>query len=157
MNRRGGRSPGGSARRSGWVLRAVGVAVLPLALSACSGDEGHGETYHPAEVVDVSGSDVKQVTFTEDAARRVGLATATAESSGPHVTVPYEALVYDGQGESWVYEVSDDLSFMRQAVTVDRIEADVVFLTKGLEEGDTVVTTGSTEVYGEELGIGGSH
>ena len=46
---------------------------------------------------------------------------------------------------------------MRRPVTVERIDAGRVFLTRGPAAGTTVVTTGAAEVYGAELEIAASH
>ena len=46
---------------------------------------------------------------------------------------------------------------MRTKVTVDRIEKNRASLSVGPAPGVQVVTTGSAEVYGAELDIGGKH
>ena len=144
--------------RHGLLKVGVAAIVLTLALSGCAEiEEKPGSTYEPAKVGAADRLGVKQVTFTAEAARRVELKTVAAVRSGPHIVVPYAALIYDGQGESWVYTVSRPLTYLRAKVVVDKVEGDRVFLTSGPRVGTHVVTVGATEVYGAELDIAGSH
>lgn len=143
--------------------RAVpaGVAALVLAgvtlLSGCQEVESAATEsgYQPSEVEEVDGGDAVQVTFTRDAASRVGLQRAAAVTVDGQTVVSYAALIYDGQGVPWVYTAPDELTFRRVQVDVDRIEGDRVFLSGGLAAGTQVVTVGATEVYGTEMGISG--
>jgi hypothetical protein len=141
--------------------RRHGVALLLAALPIAGCTEVESATvdgYHPSSVEELDGSDVKRVTFTEEGARRTGLRTAAVESQGDHRVVPYEALIYDGQGTPWVYAAAGGkLSFQRAEIAVDRIEGDRVLLGNGPPAGTKVVTVGASEVYGSELGIEGGH
>ncbi len=47
--------------------------------------------------------DLKRVTFTAEGAERIGLETAEVGRSGGHKVVPYAALIYDPEGETYVY------------------------------------------------------
>jgi multidrug efflux pump subunit AcrA (membrane-fusion protein) len=100
---------------------------------------------------------VQRVTFDERGAEQVSLRTATVRRQGKRTVVPYAALIYDGQGASWVYTSPDPLTFVRVAVDVVRIEDDRVLLRDGPRPGTSVVTTGAAEVYGAELEIAGGH
>ena len=144
--------------RSGPVLLGM-VALAALAVSGCkeATEATVSSGYEPSHVEAVGDSDVQKVTFTDVGAEQVGLATATAQQRGASTVVPYAALIYDGQGVTWVYTVADDLTFIRSQVKVDHIEGDQVLLSDGLGRGAEVVTAGAAEVYGAELGIGGGH
>jgi hypothetical protein len=137
------------------VLALCATAVLGACASVeeASTDDG----YHPATVEEVAGTDLHVVTLTKDGAARIGLQTAEAEQAGDLVTVPYAALIYDGDGAPWVYVADGARAFQRQSIVIDRIEGDQVFVSEGLEAGERVATVGVTEVYGAELGIDGSH
>lgn len=140
------------------VLTALVVIALVLALSGYRDIEpASADVYVPATVEEIADSEVKLVTFTEEGAARVDLATAIAQPSGPYTAVPYAALIYDGQGVAWVYTNAKPLTFLRAKVVVDRVEGDVVLLSDGVLPGTAVVTVGATEVYGAELGIEGGH
>lgn len=140
------------------VLAALVVIALALALSGYRDIEpASADVYVPATVEEIADSEVKLVTLTEEGAARVDLATAIAQPSGPYTAVPYAALIYDGQGVTWVYTNAKPLTFLRAKVVVDRVEGDVVLLSDGVLPGTAVVTVGATEVYGAELGIEGGH
>ena len=140
------------------VLAALVVIALALALSGYRDIEpASADVYVPATVEEIADSEVKLVTLTEEGAARVDLATAIAQPSGPYTAVPYAALIYDGQGVTWVYTNAKPLTFLRAKVEVDRVEGDVVLLSDGVLPGTAVVTVGATEVYGAELGIEGGH
>jgi hypothetical protein len=113
--------------------------------------------HQPAQVEEVAGLDVKRVTFDQEAADRVSLRTAAVRKTSRGTVVPYDALIYDGQGVSWVYTSRSALTFQRVRVVVDRIVGDKVWITDGPAPGTRVVTVGSTEVYGAELDIAGGH
>jgi hypothetical protein len=142
------------ARRGAALL----VLVLGLLVSGCREiPEASSATYQPAEVTELAGLDVKQVQFTAEGADRVDLETVTAQRRGRYTVVPHAAIIYDGQGVPWVYTATAPLTFVRTKVVVDRVEGDRVLLSAGLPAGTEVVTVGSTELYGAELGIGDSH
>jgi len=136
---------------------AAFIVVTALLLTGCSGAPPDGEKYHPAEIEEIDGSDIKKVTITEDAASRIGLELATANLDGTLTVVPYAALIYDGEGDPWVYEAHGDLTFVRAEVEVELIDGDLVWLSEGLSPGTRVATTGATELYGAELEIDASH
>lgn len=137
---------------------ALAAAVAGLLLAGCSGgDEAAGDAYYPSHVEDIEGSDVKHISITDDAALRIGLETAEVVAAGDLLAAPYGALIYDGLGKPWLYVVEKPLEFVRHAVVIDRIEGDRVLISEGVRPGDQVATVGSTEIYGTELGIDGSH
>lgn len=138
-------------------LTAVGVAVTALLVAGCSGTNPDKDIYSPVELEAIADSDVKQVVLTEDAARRIGLKSVPAQEDGEQVTVPYAALIYDGGGDIWVYAASEDLTFVRTEIDVDRIDGDVAWLSEGLTPGTPVVTVGAAEIYGAEMEISGKH
>ena len=147
-----------SGRGRGAASAAPAVVVLGLLLSGCSQVAAESAAvYQPAEVTEVDGRDVKQVTLTAEGADRVDLQTMTAQRRGRYTDVPYAALIYDGQGVAWVYTVTAPLTFLRTRVEVDRIDEDRALLSAGPPPGTEVVTVGASEVFGAELGIGDSH
>ena len=148
-------SGGAPPHRRAFSLALVAAAI---AVSGCTEvEEASVDGYEPAHLEEVEGSEAKQVTFTREGAARTGLQTATVRRKGRHRVVPYTALIYDGDGKSWVYSALGPLTFMRTAVQVARVDGDRVLITDGPPADSEVVTVGSTEVYGAELEIGGSH
>jgi hypothetical protein len=126
-------------------------------------------TDRPVTVDPVPGTDVRRVTLTPRAAERLGIETAvlgqgegagaTAASRlaataprGARTTVPYSAVLYDARGETWVYTSPEALVFVRERVSVERIDGNRVILTNGPPAGTTIVTVGGAELLAAELG-----
>jgi hypothetical protein len=133
------------------------VLAVALSMSGCAEleEESGPPKYEPAALSPAEPVGVKKVTFTEDAARRVGLQTSTVSARGRYLIVDYAALIYDKTGLTWVYTVPEPLNYLRVKVAVERVAGQRVTLTRGPAAGTTVVTTGAAEVYGAELGIAG--
>ncbi len=109
----------------------------------------------PAVVDTVVGSELKQVTLTQDAAERIDLETASiTQGQGAETVVPYGAVIYDAEGIAWAYVVKGDNIFVREELAIDRIEADSAYLTGGPAIGTPVVVVGVAELFGAETGIG---
>jgi len=70
------------------------------------------------------------------------------------LVVPVSAIVYDLDGGAWVYEADSSLAYVRRRVEVRDEVADLAIITRGLEVGTAVVTTGAAELYGMEFGVG---
>ena len=105
-------------------------------------------------VTEIEGSDIKQVTLTEKAVERVGLEMGTVADTAGTKTVPYASVLYDKDGAAWVYTSPQPLTFVRAAISVSEITDDTAFLTDGPAIGTEVVTIGTAELFGAELGIG---
>jgi len=68
--------------------------------------------------------------------------------------VPYSAVIYDINGNTWVYLNPDPLVFVRQAISVERIDGDRALISENLPAGTKIVTVGVIELYGTETGVG---
>jgi hypothetical protein len=75
-------------------------------------------------------------------------------ASGSRVVVPYAAVLYDAQGDTWVYTSASPLVFVRHRIKVDYIEGDRAVLLEGPAVGTTVVTIGAAELLGTEFKVG---
>jgi hypothetical protein len=142
------------------VLLALtgGVLAVSLGLSGCNEVEtATAEPYQPATLSEADDAGVKTVTLTEPAVQAIELLSTPVKSVGGRKVVPYDALIYDGHGDSWVYTVVDKLTYRRARVTVSDIKEPSVLLSDGPAVGTRVVTRGSTEVYGAELEMEGKH
>jgi hypothetical protein len=142
-----------------WVAALLLLAVPPLA--GCQGEEEEAavNANEPATVELVEGSDdLYEITLTPEAAERIDLQTAVVRTEGEgadeRTVVPYSAIVYETDGETWVYTSADDLSFVRAQIVVQEIEADRAVLSEGPSAGTEVVTVGAAELFGAEHGIG---
>lgn len=159
-------------RRSRCIVAAV-LAAGALGLTACSNAASSAEAAgngQAAKVEAVAGRDVKQVTLTSQAARRLGITTVTVGAPAPAASnggqgagagsaavVPYSAVLYDPDGGTWVYTVTAPFTYVREKVVVatvggDRGDQAVLYL--GPPAGTEVVSVGVIELYGAELGVG---
>jgi len=80
---------------------------------------------------------------------------STVSSGATPKIVPYEAVLYDLNGQAWVFTNPEPLVYVRAPVTIDYIEGDLAVLSEGPPAGTEVVTAGASELYGAETGIGG--
>lgn len=127
------------------------IAGLPL--SACGGSPANGEEpggEEAAAVEPIKGTDVNRVTLTEDAAKRLGVQTASVQRIGGLKVAPDAAVVYAPQGKTFMYASPKPLTFVRREITVDHIDGTKAILSHGPPVGTAVVTVGSQELYGVE-------
>jgi hypothetical protein len=145
------------------------VAALGLGTSACTrgqATEGEGGASDAVKVEPIDGTELSRVILSQQAAERLGIQTAQVRearvAAGAHggkaVTrkvIPYAAVLYDEQGHTWTFTNPDPLTFLRQKIGVDYIQGDLAVLSAGPAVGVSVVTVGSAELLGAELGVGG--
>lgn len=67
--------------------------------------------------------------------------------------IPYAAVIYDVNGDTWVYYNPEPLVFIRAPITIDYIEDSLAYLTDGPAVNTSVVTVGGAELYGAEVGV----
>jgi hypothetical protein len=129
--------------------------VLPLLLTACGGSSGSAEEASgPATVELIEGTDISRITLTAKAVERLDIQTTAVEKSGAGKVIPYSAVLYSPNGETWTYVSSKPMTFLRHAIVVDRIVGNKAYLTKGPAAGAKVATVGVAELYGAESGLG---
>lgn len=120
-----------------------------LLLSACGAKTPAGEKVAPSILEPVEGTDLSKVILTEKAAERIGVETVSANG----MEVPYAAVIYDIEGNTWIYTNPEPLTFVREPITIDHIEGDTAFLAESLPGQLSVVTVGVAEIYGTETGV----
>ena len=126
------------------------MMVAALQLLACGPKPATTtEKINPATLEEIEGSELQRVILTEKAAERIGLETVPASK----MVVPYSAVIYDVEGNTWVYTNPAPLTFVRALIVIDRIEGDQVFLSQELNSGAPIVTVGVSEIYGAETGV----
>ena len=74
-------------------------------------------------------------------------------SATPRKVIPYAAVIYDTEGNTWVYTNPEPLVFVRQPIVVDYFAGDSAVLSEGPESGTAVVIVGGSELLGTELGV----
>ena len=128
------------------------IAILIIAglLSACAPKSTNVEKIEPYHLEVIEGSDFQRVILTEKASQRLDIQTAPVRDGN---IIPYAAVLYGLNGETWTYTNPEPLVFVRQSIVIDRIEGDSAFLSEGPDTGTAVVIIGVAELYGAEVGV----
>jgi hypothetical protein len=133
------------------------LLIAGVLLSACGPTGSKAASVKPALVEEIQGSVFKRVTLTEKAAERLDIQTAPVReeqvNGAQRLVVPYAAVIYGLEGETWAYTNLEPLVFVRQPIQVDRIQGDLAILSEGPAVGTPVVTVGVAELYGAETGV----
>src|SRR5918911_1738384 len=97
-----------------WLLLVLMVAGLLL--SACGPSAADVETPEdgPAKIEHLDGANPTRVTLTEEAAKRLDIQTAPAQED----VIPYAAVLYDTEGNTWVYTNPEPFVFVRSSITI---------------------------------------
>jgi hypothetical protein len=147
-------------RRRGSICVAAVLIVAAFPLAACQGgadEAAAGE--EPAATEPVEGSDdLVRITLTADAAERLDVQTvavrAVDDGARKQLVIPYSAVLYEPDGDTWTYTSPESLTFLRAPIVVETIEGDRAVLSQGPPLGTKVVTVGVAELFGVENGIG---
>jgi hypothetical protein len=152
-------------RTNRWM--AVVLTIAGLHLSACTQKSaGAASKDHdddddgPAKIEHVQDTDLSRVILTAKAAKRLDIRTVlareaqVARSASQRKVVPYAAVLYDAQGDTWVYTSPEPQVFVRHRISVDYIDGDQAVLSEGPPLGTAVVMVGAVELFGTEFEIG---
>ena len=137
-----------------WLFVILFIAGLLLAACSPSPAEEATDEGGPVTVEHLEGAEPTRLTLTEDAAKRLDIQVVevrTAQVGGKEgMVIPYAAILYDIEGNTWTYTNPEPLIFVRSPITVDYIEGNEAYLSAGPQSGSTVVTVGATELFGSE-------
>ncbi|NNE01470.1 MAG: efflux RND transporter periplasmic adaptor subunit [Pirellulaceae bacterium] len=75
-------------------------------------------------------------------------------TSGEKLIVPYRGVLYDVQGDSWVYVQQSANRYARQRISIDYVDGEHAIVLRGVQPGQKVVTDGAAELFGTEFGVG---
>jgi hypothetical protein len=140
--------------RQGRRWMAGFLIVAGLFLSGCASVAEEEETLKdPATLEPIEGTDVSQVSLTDEAAVRLDIKVEPVLDAGSGTMIPYAAVFYTATGDTWTYTNPAPLTFVRVPIVVDHIRGDRVFLSDGPPSGMQVVTRGVAELYGTETGV----
>ena len=130
-------------------LLLVTMIFAGLLLSACGAKTAAPEKIVPSKLEPIEGTDLSKVILTEKAAERIGVEMVSASGT----SVPYAAVIYDIEGNTWIYTNPEPLTFVREPIIIDHIDGDTAFLAESLPGELNVVTLGVIEIYGTETGV----
>jgi hypothetical protein len=135
-------------------MMLAALIIGGLQLVACQRQQDTHHVEHPVEITKIDGSDLSRVTLTERAIQRLDLQTDHVREQGGKKVVPYSSLIYDPQGQTWVYTSPQTRTFVRHKVDVDYIEGNLVVLNDGPPIGTVVASVAVAELYGAEFKVG---
>jgi hypothetical protein len=127
----------------------IALLIMASLLAACGPNTTSVEKVEPFKLEVIEGSDFQRVILTEKAAQRLDIQTTPVSGN----VIPYAAVLYGLNGETWTYTNPEPLVFVRQSIVIDHIEGDSAFLSEGLDTGTAVVIIGAAELYGAEVGV----
>jgi hypothetical protein len=142
------------------MLRNRSILGLVAFAAVLAGDCGQAPVTEPDEagpaiVEPIDGTALSRVTLTDSAAERVGIETvAVASGTGGRLMVPNATVLYDANGQAWVYTNPEGHVFVRAPITIVGTQGDDSMLSEGPAVETQVVTVGVPELYGTELGVG---
>lgn len=145
-----------------WHLNRAAVAVAAITLwSQLAGGPARADS--PAAPIKETAATVKrlgfgmnQITLPARAAQRLDIKTGEIRNDPSGMrTAPFSSIIYDLDGDAWVYKVSAPLTYIREAVVIEMIKLDYAYLKEGPPAGTQVVTVGVPELYGTEVGVNG--
>ena len=137
------------------ALAIAAAAAIAVILGGCTQDpEVIPKRAGPAKITPVQGGKVKEVTLTDQAVKRIGLEMVVLQEEFGVKVVPYDAVVYDEKGATYVFTSPKAYTYVRTPITVGRIGAKKAYLTDGPAVGTSVVVVGTAELYGAESGLG---
>jgi hypothetical protein len=145
-------------RRGVWLTLLVIVAGLIAfglyeGISSGSDAAEGGDTVEAVEIQPIGNSGFARVRLSQPAYVRLGIETAPVrpEQGGGNTRIPYSAVLYGPNGETWVYVVVAPRTFVRRPVVVQSVKGKVVLLSRGPRPGARVVTVGAEELLGSEI------
>ncbi len=78
----------------------------------------------------------------------------TKLDSGNRIVIPRSAIMYDINGGNWVYLRAAPHTYSRRRVEISSVTDGLAVLTRGINNGDEIVTAGAAELFGTEFGGG---
>lgn len=130
-----------------WIL--VTFSIAGLLLSGCGSKADASQKVNPVTLEPIDGTDFQRLILTEKAAERLGIQTTQVDGE----KIPYAAVIYDTEGNTWVYTNPEPLTYVRAPILVDRVEGDQAILSQEMDPQVDVVIVGVSELYGAETGV----
>ena len=137
------------------IVIVVGLVLLGLLSGACrETSDPDAPSSAPATLEPVRGTDRVRVILTREAAERIDLQTAPVVAGREgELVIPYAAVFYGLDGDTWTYVSVEPLTFEREPISVERVDHDLAYLSDGPAAGTPVVTVGAAELFGAETGV----
>jgi hypothetical protein len=135
--------------------RAIGAIALVVALlTGCAGQVSDEHVVNDPVALESITPELKRITFTEEAVRRLDIRTAPVEILDGRTVIPSSAWFVQPDGTFWVY-ISPQLHvFVRHQISIESDDGVRTVLKAGPPPDTHVVTVGAPELLGAEFEIG---
>ena len=137
------------------IVAALGIWAFQSVGPAESATSGGGKV---VTIEKIEGTDLSKLTLTDHAVQRIGLELADVTEQqidgAAKLVIPFGAVFYDANGQAWAYTNPEGLSYVRAALTIERIEGDIAILSAGPAVGTKIVSVGAALLFGAEFGVG---
>jgi hypothetical protein len=139
------------------LTAVLAVIACGVTLAACDEVPSNLREAQPYKVSPIKGTARNLVNMADGTAALLPVETTEVRESGGKKVIPHDALIYNPDGDVFVYTKPKAETYVRRPVRVDRVSGDRVWLAAGPEAGTTIVTTGSAELLATEYEILNQH
>jgi hypothetical protein len=138
-------------------LLVGGLTVTALAVSACAEVESNVRESYPYKVEPIEGGELQRVSMADDTAGLIPVRTAEVRALGKHKVVPHVAVIYNPEGDAFVYTKPKAETYVRAPIDIRRVVGGRAVLADGPPVHTTVVTVGAAELLATEYEILNQH
>jgi len=128
-----------------------------LAVGACSEVESNVRENQPYTVEGPEDAAIKRVKMEDATAALLPVELATVRERGNRTVAPHSAVIYNPDGDAFVYTKPKAETYIRAPIDIVRVNGDRAVLSDGPPVGTTIVTTGSAELLATEYEILNQH
>jgi len=150
-----------SLSRPSSTLRRLGAGLALLAsglvVGACSEVESNVRENQPYTVEGPEDAAIKKIKMEDATAALLPVRLATVREQGNRKVVPHSAVIYNPDGDAFVYTKPKAETYIRAPIDIVRVNGDRAVLSDGPPVGTTIVTTGSAELLATEYEILNQH
>ena len=83
----------------------------------------------------------------------MSLQTAPIRENGQEMVIPYDAVIYGADGNTYAYTAPEPRTFVRQEISIDHVDGESAMISDGPPAGTEVVSVGAAIVYGSEFEV----
>jgi multidrug efflux pump subunit AcrA (membrane-fusion protein) len=136
---------------------ALAMLASGLALGACAEVASNVRDAQPYEVIGAEDAAIKTVKMEDATAALLPVETTSVRRKGNRKVVPHNAVIYNPDGDVFVYTKPKAETYRRAPIEVIRVHGNQALLSDGPRAGTTIVTTGSAELLATEYEILNQH
>jgi hypothetical protein len=135
---------------AGIVAGALAITLL----TGCAGQVSDEHVVNDPVTLETITPDLKQITLTEQATKRLQIQTVPVEVQNGRTVIPSTAWFVQPGGTFWVYTSPEPQVFVRHQITIESDDGVRTVLAAGPPPGTQVVAVGAPELLGAEFEIG---